>query len=127
MTAPGQRRVYVIDDDSAVLDSTAFLVSALGHECRTFAAPEAFVAELGTLEPGCILTDLRMPGMDGFELAGAVRQRALGWPILMMTSDHGGDLERKAAEHRFVALLRKPVDGTLLEQALADAFEALDA
>ena len=65
--------------------------------------------------------------MNGFELASAVRGRALDWPILMMTSDGGPELERRVRDEGIAALLRKPVDGDLLADALDRAFAALDA
>jgi two-component system, LuxR family, response regulator TtrR len=127
VAASASRRVYVIDDDRHVRESTAFLLPALGYECTVFAAPDRFLGEAAMLAPGCILTDLRMPAMDGFELASAVRSRALDWPILMMTSDNGPELEQRVRDSGFSALLRKPVDGDLLVEALAQAFATLDA
>lgn len=125
MAALGGRRVYVIDDDQGVLESTAFLLPTLGFECRTFASPRGFLAEAPKLAPGCVLTDLRMPEMDGFALAAALESEGVGWPILLMTSDNGPELTRRAARHGFAAVLRKPVDGALLEQALGRAFAIL--
>ena len=122
MAALGTRCVYVIDDDRGVLESTAFLLRTLGLECRTFASPRSFLAEAPKLAPGCVLTDLRMPEMDGFALAAALKSRGVEWPILMMTSDNGPELERRAARQGFAALLRKPIDGALLEDALDRAF-----
>jgi two-component system, LuxR family, response regulator FixJ len=117
----------VIDDDRHVLESTEFLLPALGYECTVFAGADHFLGEAASLAPGCILTDLRMPAMDGFELASAVRDRALDWPMLMMTSDNGPELEQRVRDSGFAALLRKPVDGHLLVDALARAFATLDA
>ena len=122
MAVLGGRRVYVIDDDQGVLESTAFLLAAIGFECRTFASPRSFLAEAPKLAPGCVLTDLRMPEMDGFALAAALKSRVFEWPILLMTSDNGPELARRAASAGFAELLRKPVDGALLEDALARAF-----
>ena len=127
MAAPGARQVYVIDDDPDVLGSAAFLLPTLGYECRTFAAPEQFLEQAATLEPGCVLTDLRMPVMDGFQLARRIRSNGLDWPVVMMTSDNGPALARRATEDGLAALLRKPLDVDLLAAALDEAFVALDA
>ena len=116
------RCVYVIDDDSAVLESTAFLLDALGYEHRTFGGAGAFLAELDSLPPGCILTDLRMPAIDGWDLAAELGGRKLGWPMLLVTSDTGADLAARARDHGFAALLPKPVDAALLTAALDRAF-----
>lgn len=122
MAALGGRRVYVIDDDQVVLESTAFLLRTLGFQCQTFVSPRSFLARAAKLAPGCVLTDLRMPGMDGFALAAALREQRVAWPILLMTSDNGPELARRASGQGFAALLRKPVDAAQLEGALARAF-----
>lgn len=127
MPATGRRCVYVIDDDKGVLDSTAFLLSALGYDCVTFAEAETFLEVVRTLSPGCILTDLRMPRLDGFELAAGLRERGIGWPILMITSETGEQVERRAARHGFGALLHKPIDVDLLADSLERAFAAFEA
>lgn len=127
MTALGSKCVYVIDDDAEVLNSTAFLLPALGYDCATFGVASEFVERAAELPAGCVLTDLRMPGMDGFELAVALKGQALDWPMIMMTSDDGPALERQALEHGFSSVLRKPVDADLLVDALARAFAAVNS
>jgi len=125
MAALGARFVYVIDDDQGVLESSAFLLGALGLDCRTFVSPRNFLSEAPKLAPGCVLTDLRMPEMDGFAVAAGLVSQGRGWPVLLMTSDNGPELARRAASHGFAAVLRKPVDGALLEDALDRAFARL--
>jgi two-component system, LuxR family, response regulator FixJ len=127
MAALGGRRVYVIDDDQGVLESTAFLLAALGFECRTFASARSFLEQAPKLPRGCVLTDLRMPEMDGVALAADLQSQGLGWPVLLMTSDNGPQLARRAAGEGFAAVLRKPVDGAVLEDALSRAFSMLEA
>jgi two-component system response regulator FixJ len=122
MGALGPRCVYVIDDDQVVLESTAFLLGALGFQCRAFASAESFLRTAARLGPGCVLTDLRMPEMDGYGLAAALQERGVAWPVLLMTSENGPELAHRAENHGFAALLRKPLDGALLEDVLARAF-----
>jgi two-component system response regulator FixJ len=117
--------VYVIDDEPAVLASTGFLLRTLGHECQAFAAAEDFLAAAAALAPGCILTDLRMPGMDGLALAEALRERAIDWPAVLMTSDDSPDIEQAARDRGFSSVLRKPLEEPLLIDAIAAAFAAL--
>jgi two-component system, LuxR family, response regulator FixJ len=113
---PDAVRVYVIDDDPAVLDSTVFLLRAMGYECDAFADPRVFLARIQTLPPACILTDLRMPGMDGWQLASELRARSLGWPLLLMSSDNVQPAEVR--DHGFTAFLRKPLDAEALAEVL---------
>lgn len=116
----------MIDDDREVLASMAFLLPALGYECTTFAGPEEFLGRCPALPPGCILTDLRMPGMDGFGLASRIRGLGLGWPVLMMTSDTDAGIERRAAGHGIAAVLHKPLDSRMLADALDRAFGGIE-
>lgn len=101
-------KVYVVDDDNAILESVAFLLGAAGHECRLFDRAEAFLTALPQLDPGCIITDLRMPAMGGFELVQAIHAFAPGWPVVLMTSENGSLTRASVAERGFVAFLRKP-------------------
>lgn len=112
----------MIDDDREILASIAFLLPTLGYECAAFAGAEEFLGRCADLPPGCVLTDLRMPVIDGFQLASRIRDGGLGWPVVMMTSDTDADLERRAAEHDIGAVLHKPVDADLLADALDRAF-----
>jgi two-component system response regulator FixJ len=97
----------------------------LGYDCRTFNGPQDFLAAAAGLETGCILSDLRMPGIDGFSLAAAVTQSGLGWPMLMMSSDRDPEIAERSLEAGFLAFLRKPVCGDLLADALDRAFATL--
>jgi two-component system, LuxR family, response regulator FixJ len=118
-------KVYVVDDDAAVVESTAFLIRTLGHECATFDSPETFLARIDGLACGCVLSDLRMPGMTGYDLASALRARSVTWPMLLMSSEHGPDADRAARAHGFAAFLPKPLDSGMLATALDEAFMAL--
>ena len=68
--------VYLIDDDEATLASTEFLLNALGVPAQSFSDPYLFLHAVGSLAPGCILTDLRMPAMSGLELHAALVNKA---------------------------------------------------
>ncbi len=128
MPAPAKPlHVYVVDDDPAVVESTAFLASALGYQCTTFTSPEELLAQLDGLAAGCVLSDLRMPGMNGYDLAMALRGKSIGWPMLLMSSENGPEVERAARDRGFSAFLRKPLDSAMLASALETACAALAA
>jgi two-component system response regulator FixJ len=117
-------RVYVIDDDQAVLQSTALLLDTFGFECTTFACADDFLSEVDALPPGCVLTDLRMPRTDGWVLCSALQSKALEWPVLLMSSDNGAELERRAKASGFSGFIRKPVDADKLAAAIGAAIAA---
>src|SRR5699024_6154738 len=60
-------KVYVIDDDPAMRDSLDFLLGSAGFDVRLFDSAQVFLDELANLEAGCVVTDVRMPGIDGME------------------------------------------------------------
>ena len=112
-------KIYVIDDDQGILDSTAFLLRSAGLECLCFRDPEAFLAAIDGLEPGCVLTDLRMPDMNGYELQQSLSEIAPSWPVILMTSENGSLDEGVAAARGFIGFLRKPFSYEALIAAIA--------
>lgn len=115
--------VYLVDDDEAVRDGLALLLETVGLRVRGFASPAAFLAARPGLVPGCLILDIRMPGMSGLKLQEKLRSDGLDWPIIVI-SGHG-DIEacRTAFHAGAVDFLSKPVD----EQDLIDAIQKAHA
>ncbi|MEN9726745.1 MAG: hypothetical protein RL434_1111 [Pseudomonadota bacterium] len=80
--------VYVIDDDAAVRDSLALLVRSVGLESRTFASATEFLGAFDSGMDGCLVVDIRMPGMSGLDLQQALNERGCRLPLLFITG-HG--------------------------------------
>jgi two-component system response regulator FixJ len=85
---PSDRTVHVIDDDEAARDSLAFLFRTADVDVRTYASATEFLSTAPTLKGGCVVTDVRMPQMDGLELLRRLRALDLGLPVIVMTG-HG--------------------------------------
>lgn len=100
--------VYVIDDDDAVRDSLASLLAAKGFLVSTFAAASEFLAVAAALRPGCLITDIRMPGMDGLELQGYLIDRALPFPLIVITGHGDVTLAVRAMKAGAVDFIEKP-------------------
>jgi FixJ family two-component response regulator len=113
MTLP----VYLIDDDDAVREAIALLLRTVGFQIRSFVSPDGFLTSLDTLEPGCLILDIRMPVMSGLKLQQTLRDRGVTWPTVII-SGHG-DIEacRRAFRNGAIDFLSKPVD----EEDLIDA------
>jgi len=120
-----RRLVYVIDDDPDMLRSTAYLLEAMSHGVECFDDGDTFLAALASLQPGCILTDLRMPRVNGYELKAALDERSVGWPVILMTSENGSETSGRAAARGFSGYLRKPFTADQLVAALDRGFAAL--
>ncbi|ODT80458.1 MAG: DNA-binding response regulator [Pelagibacterium sp. SCN 64-44] len=80
--------VHIVDDDEAVRQSVSFLLSASGYASRTHVSAAAFSAISSELQNACLLTDLRMPDMDGIELLRSLRARGNMMPVIIVTG-HG--------------------------------------
>lgn len=112
--------VHVVDDDPSVRDAIALLLSLNGHVTSVFASAEDFLAAARADAPGCAIVDIRMPGMDGLALLGAMKERGIGMPAVVVTA-HGDVASARAAfRGEAVDFLEKPFE----EAALLAAVEA---
>lgn len=115
--------VYIVDDDPAVRDSLSLLLSLRGHRSSTFGSAEALLAAVGPQSAGCIIADLRMPGMDGLALQRELLARGIGMPVVIVTAHGDVASARTAFRHAAVDFLEKPFDDDGPLDAVAAAFE----
>jgi len=78
--------VHVIDDDRAILTSTAGFLTAKRFVVQTYTSAMDFLEEIGPHTAGCVVTDVRMPGISGIELMSKLRERGLALPIIIVTA-----------------------------------------
>ena len=121
------RLVYVVDDDPDMLRSAAFLLQSMGYRFECFPDGADFLAALPSLQPGCVLTDLRMPRVDGFELRAKLAEQSIGWPVILMTSDCGPGIAEEAQSRGFAAFLAKPFSADQVAAALDSGFKSFEA
>lgn len=106
--------VAIVDDDDDVREALSDLIVVLGLGCRMFDRAEALLAEY---EPGafdCIVTDVKMPGIDGFELLRRLRKAARSVPVIVVTSDSSPKTLVRALEGGAHACLTKPIEAHVL-------------
>ena len=115
--------VAVVDDDQSVLNSMARLLRSGGYAVVTFSSPRAFVESLTTSVPQCLVVDVQMPEMKGFELQS--RLRALGHhvPVVFMTAHDSPQTRDLATQGGNFGLLFKPFKAVTLLAAVANAVE----
>ena len=123
---PEPRIVYVIDDEEAVRDSVAFFLEARELCVQRFASAGEFLAAVPSLAPGCVLTDIRMPGMDGLELLRDIRRRNLPWPVVVMTAHGEVPLAVQALKAGASDFIEKPFPGDVLIDAVLSALQRID-
>jgi len=107
---PDRGRVYVIDDDEAMRDSLNFLLDSANYKVTLFETALAFLDALPGLEFGCVLSDVRMPGLDGIELLKRMKAGNSTFPILIMTGHGDVPLAVEAMKLGAVDFLEKPFE-----------------
>jgi two-component system response regulator FixJ len=113
--------VYIVDDDAAVRDSMAQLLGMHGYETHQYADAAGYLDEAERLAPGCVLLDIRMPGMNGMELQDELRRRGRDEPIVFITGHGDIGLAVKAMKAGATDFLQKPCDEEELVYAVRDA------
>ena len=111
----GNDIVHVIDDDADVRQSLAFLLSTAGLAVRVHESGSAFLKVLPEVQEGCIVTDLRMPGVDGIELQRRLADAGVKLPVIVMTGHGDVALAVEAMKAGAVDFIEKPfVDDVLI-------------
>ena len=113
--------VYVIDDDQGARDSLEFLLDCAGIRVRSFASADAFLRASPPLSGACIVTDVRMPGTSGVELAEELKRRAAPVPVVMITGHADVPLAIQAMKAGVSDFIEKPYDDELLLSAIRKA------
>ena len=117
-------RVAVIDDDEAVLDSLRVLLEADGFEVETFDRARAFLERSEGASPGCLVTDVRMPDMDGLELLQALSARGPLPPVIVITGHGEVPLAVQAMKLGALDFIEKPFEPHALLASIRDALTA---
>ena len=118
--------VYLVDDDPDVRDAIAFLLEAEGLEVKAFGDPRKMLEVVDADARGCLLLDVRMPGMDGLELHQALKKRGVAMPALFISGHGDIPLAVRAVNAGALDFIEKPFDDEVLLERIARAFE-LDA
>lgn len=118
--------VCVVDDDGLVRKALSRLIGSLGIRTELFASPEEFLERVIDERVACLLLDVHLPGMDGFELRDRSVESGLDSPVIFITAHPDNRSRARAAAADAVAYLEKPFDDQELIDALAIALERAD-
>lgn len=120
--------VHIVDDDAAMRDSLQFLLDTAGLVARTYDSAAALLARADRLEPGCVLTDVRMPDMSGLDMVRRLSRMGVSHPVIVMTGHADVPLAIEAIRAGVKDFIEKPFDDDLLiaslRSALTDEAEA---
>jgi two-component system response regulator FixJ len=110
--------VHVIDDDDAVRDSLAFLLVSAKLQVKTYESAAEFLAQVGDLGGGCVVTDVRMPEISGIDMLRRLRQRGIAIPVIVMTGHGDIPLAVEAMKLGASDFFEKPFDDDGLVEAV---------
>lgn len=111
--------IHLVDDDEAMRDSLVALLEARGYRTCAYASADAFLARGTAAEPGCVVSDLRMPGTDGLALLRRLKADGITLPLVLITGHGDVPLAVAAMKAGAIDFLEKPFDA----DALFDAVE----
>jgi FixJ family two-component response regulator len=126
-TTPSAETIFIIDDDASVRDSLSLMLSLQGHVTATFASAEDFLQVAQPDWRGCVVVDIRMPGMSGLELQQQMRSKLPHLPVIFVTAHGDVGAARQAFLADAVDFIEKPFDAQQIITALEKARARLAA
>lgn len=120
-----KRLIHIVDDEDAIRRSASFMLKTSGFAVTTWASGVDFLKNIRTLEPGCILLDVRMPEMDGLEVQQALTERGVALPVIVLTGHGDVSIAVRAMKAGAVDFIEKPFEKAVLLEAIEAGFARL--
>lgn len=114
--------VFIVDDDASVRDALALMFSVRGYRTAVFSSAEDFLSAWRTSWTGCLLVDIRMPGMDGLLLQDRLLEMGCTLPVVVITGHGDVASARRAFKSNAIDFLEKPIDHDKMIEAIEQAF-----
>ena len=121
MSDVGKQIVAAVDDDFRIRESIESLVESAGYAPLMFASAEDFLRSGSLAVTACLITDVRMPGMDGLELQRRVRLENPALPVVFISAHHNDEIRQRALAQGAIGFLYKPFDAVDLLSAIRPA------
>jgi len=112
------RLVHLVDDDEAIRRSVGFMLKTSGFHVRTYESGVELLKSAPKLETGCILLDIRMPGMDGLEVQRALKDKGVTLPVIIMTGHGDVALAVQAMKAGAIDFIEKPFEKAVVLSAI---------
>ena len=121
---PNRYTIALVDDDEGVRSSLASLLRSLGYDVRGYASASQFLSDPTARDPGCMITDMQMPGMTGDELQATLLAAGRRFPMIFMTAFPKEEARARVMAAGAVAYLEKPADSDAIVRCLESVFHA---
>ncbi|MCX5894090.1 MAG: response regulator transcription factor [Deltaproteobacteria bacterium] len=115
--------VFIVDDDPSICAALARLFKSVGLPARSFAGPRDFLDQAPQLGPGCLVLDMRLPGLSGLDLQEELARAGIRLPVIFLTAHGSVPLSVKAMKAGAADFLEKPVEDQTLLDAVYQALE----
>jgi len=125
MSDAGERLVHLVDDDAAIRRSVGFMLKTSGYRVESYESGIDVLKNSSHLGEGCILLDIRMPGMDGLEVQEALQQKGVSLPVIIMTGHGDVNLAVRAMKAGAVDFIEKPFEKDALLASLEEGYRRL--
>ncbi len=120
------RIVHLVDDDEAIRRSAGFMLKTSGFQVRTYVSGVELLKDARELAPGCILLDVRMPEMDGLQVQAALKERGIGFPVIVMTGHGDVGVAVQAMKAGAVDFIEKPFEKAVMLSAIEEGFARIE-
>jgi len=110
--------VYIVDDDASIRSALKRLLRSVGYHAVTFDSAEGFLDGAARLAKGCLVLDIRLPGMTGLDLQEQLSLLGSGHPIIFMTAHDNPEWQERARKAGAIAYLKKPFPEQVLLEAI---------
>lgn len=123
--------VYIVDDQASVRNALSEMLSVFGYRVEAFGSARDFLAQGGRERSGCLVADVKMPGMDGIELMAEVNRLAIPLPVILISGHADVPMAVAAIKAGALEFIEKPIDDKQLvaaiNRAFSEAFERLQS
>jgi two-component system, LuxR family, response regulator FixJ len=117
-----KKQIYIVDDDDSVCRALKCLLLTFGFKVLSYSSPSIFFRSVPNNEEGCLILDIHMPGMNGWETIRHLIQSRDTRPVIIITADKNGHLKQRALDAGAIGFLQKPFNDHELIELINLAF-----
>ena len=118
-----KKQIFIVDDDESVCRALSILLATYGFSVKTFTSAEDFFNAVPNSVSGCLLLDIHMPGLDGWETLQRIIESGHKCPVIIISADKNAEFNEKASKAGAVGYLQKPFNDKALVDLIRVAFK----